>query len=140
MDISIKNDEMYSVGGECSYYVKKNELYCVEVNQIQVVKGGIEILIGKGKLDVVVEQYVFVFGIKLWLVLGESVIEFNVNGKISLIGKEFNFFVEGDGYIIMGGKLYFNMLGVKSGIMVLGVGYKGDIDVVVQVKFMIKGD
>jgi type VI secretion system secreted protein VgrG len=27
----------------------------------------------------------------------ESAIELNANGKINLIGKEFNFFVEGDG-------------------------------------------
>jgi type VI secretion system secreted protein VgrG len=75
----------------------------VEANQTQAVKGGTEILTGKGKLDAAVEQYVIASGTKLRLVSGESAIELNANGKINLIGKEFNFFVEGDGYITTGG-------------------------------------
>jgi type VI secretion system secreted protein VgrG len=97
MDTSVKNDETHSVGGARSHYVKKNELHRVEANQTQAVKGGTEILTGKGKLDAAVEQYVIASGTKLRLVSGESAIELNANGKINLIGKEFNFFVEGDG-------------------------------------------
>ena len=113
MDTSIKNDETHSVGGERSHYVKKNELHRVEANQIRAVKGGTEILTGKGKLDAAVEQYVVASGTKLRLVSGESAIELNANGKISLIGKEFNFFVEGDGHITTGGKLHLNTSGAK---------------------------
>ncbi|WP_440589001.1 bacteriophage T4 gp5 trimerisation domain-containing protein, partial [Escherichia coli] len=103
-DASVRNDETHSVGGARSHYVKKNELHRVEANQTQAVKGGTEILTGKGKLDAAVEQYVIASGTKLRLVSGESAIELNANGKINLIGKEFNFFVEGDGYITTGGK------------------------------------
>ena len=59
------------------------------------------------------EQYVVASGTKLRLVSGESAIELNANGKISLIGKEFNFFVEGDGHITTGGKLHLNTSGAK---------------------------
>ena len=140
MDTSIKNDETHSVGGERSHYVKKNELHRVEANQIQAVKGGTEILTGKGKLDAAVEQYVLASGTKLRLVSGESAIELNANGKISLIGKEFNFFVEGDGHITTGGKLHLNTSGAKPGTTAPGAGHKGDIDAAVQAKFTTKGD
>ncbi|MDY0421704.1 type VI secretion system Vgr family protein [Enterobacter rongchengensis] len=135
MDTSVKNDETHSVGGERSHYVKKNELHRVEANQIQAVKGGTEILTGKGKLDAAVEQYVIASGTKLRLVSGESAIELNANGKINLIGKEFNFFVEGDGYITTGGKLHLNTSGTKPGTTAPGSGHKGDIDAAVQEKF-----
>ncbi|SAC98105.1 type VI secretion system Vgr family protein [Enterobacter hormaechei] len=135
MDTSVKNDETHSVGGARSHYVKKNELHRVEANQIQAVKGGTEILTGRGKLDAAVEQYVIASGTKLRLVSGESAIELNANGKINLIGKEFNFFVEGDGYITTGGKLHLNTLGTKPGTTAPGSGHKGDIDAAVQEKF-----
>ena len=135
MDTSVKNDETHSVGGARSHYVKKNELHRVEANQIQAVKGGTEILTGKGKLDAAVEQYVIASGTKLRLVSGESAIELNANGKINLIGKEFNFFVEGDGYITTGGKLHLNTSGTKPGTTAPGSGHKGDIDAAVQEKF-----
>ncbi|MCK7427700.1 type VI secretion system Vgr family protein [Enterobacter chengduensis] len=135
MDTSVKNDETHSVGGERSHYVKKNELHRVEANQTQAVKGGTEILTGKGKLDAAVEQYVIASGTKLRLVSGESAIELNANGKINLIGKEFNFFVEGDGYITTGGKLHLNTSGTKPGTTAPGAGHKGDIDAAVQEKF-----
>ncbi|MCU6336143.1 type VI secretion system tip protein VgrG [Enterobacter quasiroggenkampii] len=135
MDTSVKNDETHSVGGERSHYVKKNELHRVEANQTQAVKGGTEILTGKGKLDAAVEQYVIASGTKLRLVSGESAIELNANGKINLIGKEFNFFVEGDGYITTGGKLHLNTSGTKPGTTAPGAGHKGDIDAAVQAKF-----
>ncbi|HBL4907175.1 type VI secretion system Vgr family protein [Enterobacter hormaechei] len=135
MDTSIKNDETHSVGGARSHYVKKNELHRVEANQTQAVKGGTEILTGKGKLDAAVEQYVIASGTKLRLVSGESAIELNANGKINLIGKEFNFFVEGDGYITTGGKLHLNTSGTKPGTTAPGSGHKGDIDAAVQEKF-----
>ncbi|KTI88136.1 type VI secretion system Vgr family protein [Enterobacter hormaechei] len=135
MDTSVKNDETHSVGGSRSHYVKKNELHRVEANQIQAVKGGTEILTGKGKLDAAVEQYVIASGTKLRLVSGESAIELNANGKINLIGKEFNFFVEGDGYITTGGKLHLNTSGTKPGTTAPGSGHKGDIDAAVQEKF-----
>jgi len=135
MDTSVKNDETHSVGGARSHYVKKNELHRVEANQIQAVKGGTEILTGKGKLDAAVEQYVIASGTKLRLVSGESAIELNANGKINLIGKEFNFFVEGDGYITTGGKLHLNTSGTQPGTTAPGSGHKGDIDAAVQEKF-----
>ena len=135
MDTSVKNDETHTVGGARSHYVKKNELHRVEANQIQAVKGGTEILTGKGKLDAAVEQYVIASGTKLRLVSGESAIELNANGKINLIGKEFNFFVEGDGYITTGGKLHLNTSGTKPGTTAPGSGHKGDIDAAVQEKF-----
>ncbi|MEP8752148.1 type VI secretion system tip protein TssI/VgrG [Enterobacter asburiae] len=135
MDTSVKNDETHSVGGARSHYVKKNELHRVEANQTQAVKGGTEILTGKGKLDAAVEQYVIASGTKLRLVSGESAIELNANGKINLIGKEFNFFVEGDGYITTGGKLHLNTSGTKPGTTAPGSGHKGDIDAAVQEKF-----
>ncbi|WP_063859997.1 type VI secretion system Vgr family protein, partial [Enterobacter hormaechei] len=135
MDTSVKNDETHTVGGARSHYVKKNELHRVEANQIQAVKGGTEILTGKGKLDAAVEQYVIASGTKLRLVSGESAIELNANGKINLIGKEFNFFVEGDGYITTGGKLHLNTSGTKLGTTAPGSGHKGDIDAAVQEKF-----
>ncbi|EKS6644446.1 type VI secretion system tip protein VgrG [Enterobacter hormaechei] len=135
MDTSVKNDETHSVGGARSHYVKKNELHRVEANQIQAVKGGTEILTGKGKLEAAVEQYVIASGTKLRLVSGESAIELNANGKINLIGKEFNFFVEGDGYITTGGKLHLNTSGTQPGTTAPGSGHKGDIDAAVQEKF-----
>ncbi|MBE4965546.1 type VI secretion system Vgr family protein [Enterobacter cloacae complex sp. P24RS] len=135
LDTSVKNDETHSVGGARSHYVKKNELHRVEANQIQAVKGGTEILTGKGKLDAAVEQYVIASGTKLRLVSGESAIELNANGKINLIGKEFNFFVEGDGHITTGGKLHLNTSGTKPGTTAPGSGHKGDIDAAVQEKF-----
>ncbi|MBF2789242.1 type VI secretion system tip protein VgrG [Enterobacter asburiae] len=135
MDTSVKNDETHSVGGARSHYVKKNELHRVEANQTQAVKGGTEILTAKGKLDAAVEQYVIASGTKLRLVSGESAIELNANGKINLIGKEFNFFVEGDGYITTGGKLHLNTSGTKPGTTAPGSGHKGDIDAAVQEKF-----
>ncbi|MDK3078040.1 type VI secretion system Vgr family protein [Enterobacter hormaechei] len=135
MDTSVKNDETHTVGGARSHYVKKNELHRVEANQTQAVKGGTEILTGKGKLDAAVEQYVIASGTKLRLVSGESAIELNANGKINLIGKEFNFFVEGDGYITTGGKLHLNTSGTKPGTTAPGSGHKGDIDAAVQEKF-----
>ncbi|BBW27322.1 type VI secretion system tip protein VgrG [Enterobacter bugandensis] len=135
MDTSVKNDETHSVGGARSHYVKKNELHRVEANQTQAVKGGTEILTGKGKLDAAVEQYVIASGTKLRLVSGESAIELNANGMINLIGKEFNFFVEGDGYITTGGKLHLNTSGTKPGTTAPGSGHKGDIDAAVQAKF-----
>ncbi|HEC5300001.1 TPA: type VI secretion system tip protein VgrG, partial [Enterobacter asburiae] len=135
MDTSVKNDETHSVGGARSHYVKKNELHRVEANQTQAVKGGTEILTRKGKLDAAVEQYVIASGTKLRLVSGESAIELNANGKINLIGKEFNFFVEGDGYITTGGKLHLNTSGTKPGTTAPGSGHKGDIDAAVQEKF-----
>ncbi|MEB5683562.1 type VI secretion system tip protein VgrG, partial [Enterobacter hormaechei] len=135
MDTSVKNDETHTVGGARSHYVKKNELHRVDANQIQAVKGGTEILTGKGKLDAAVEQYVIASGTKLRLVSGESAIELNANGKINLIGKEFNFFVEGDGYITTGGKLHLNTSGTKPGTTAPGSGHKGDIDAAVQEKF-----
>ncbi|AMJ70385.1 type IV secretion protein Rhs [Enterobacter cloacae] len=135
MDTSVKNDETHSVGGARSHYVKKNELHRVEANQTQAVKGGTEILTGKGKLDAAVEQYVIASGTKLRLVSGESAIELNANGKINLIGKEFNFFVEGDGYITTSGKLHLNTSGTKPGTTAPGSGHKEDIDAAVQAKF-----
>ncbi|MCK1968473.1 type VI secretion system tip protein VgrG [Franconibacter sp. IITDAS19] len=135
LDTHVKNDESHTVNGARSHYVRKNELHRVETNQIQAVKGGTEILTGKGKLDAVVEQYILASGTKLRLVSGESAIELNANGKINLIGKEFNFFVEGDGYITTGGKLHLNTAGTKPGTTAPGSNHKKDIDAAVQAKF-----
>ncbi|EPN9527367.1 type VI secretion system tip protein TssI/VgrG [Cronobacter malonaticus] len=135
LDTHVKNDESHTVHGARSHYVRKNELHRVEENQIQAVKGGTEILTGKGKLDAAVEQYVLASGTKLRLVCGESAIELNANGKINLIGKDFNFFVEGDGYITTGGKLHLNTAGTQPGTTAPGSQHKQDIDAAVQEKF-----
>ena len=95
----------------------------MEANQIRAVKGGTG-SDRQGKLDAAVEQYVVASGTKLRLVSGESAIELNANGKISLIGKEFNFFVEGDGHITTGGKLHLNTSGAKRERNGAGAGTK----------------
>lgn len=135
MDTHVKNDESHKVGGERSHYVKKNELHRVEINQTQAIKGGTEILTGKGKLDAVVEQYVLASGTKLRLVCGESAFELNANGKINLIGKSFNFFVEEDGHIKTGGKLHLNADDTQPGTVAPGADHKSDIDAAVQSHF-----
>ncbi|APG18477.1 type IV secretion protein Rhs [Kosakonia radicincitans] len=139
MDVQVKNDASRSIGSNHSHYVRKNELYRVEANQTQAVKGGMEILTGKGKLDAVVEQYILASGTQLRLVSGESAIELNANGKINLIGKSFNFFVEEDGHITTGGKLHLNAAGTKAPTTAPGSGHKGDIDAAVQAKFSPQG-
>jgi type VI secretion system secreted protein VgrG len=135
MDTHVKNDESHSVLGERTHYVKKNELHRVEINQTQAIKGGTEILTGKGKLDAVVEQYVLASGTKLRLVCGESAFELNANGKINLIGKSFNFFVEDDGHIKTGGKLHLNADDTQPGTVAPGSDHKSDIDAAVQAHF-----
>ena len=72
---------------------------------------------------------------KLRRVSGESAVELNANGKINLIGNEFHFFVEGDGYITTGVKLHLNTSGTQPGTTAPGSGHKGDIDAAVQEKF-----
>jgi len=135
MDTHVKNDETHSVNGGRSHYVRKNELHRVEANQTQAVKGESEILTGKGKLDAAVEQYVIASGTKLRLVSGESAIELNANGKINLIGKEFNVFVEGEGYITTSGKIHLNVSGTQPGTTAPGAGHKSDIEEAVRAHF-----
>ncbi|ELY6346443.1 type VI secretion system tip protein VgrG [Cronobacter muytjensii] len=135
LDTHVKNDESHTVNGARSHYVRKNELHRVEANHIHAVKGGTEILTGKGKLDAAVEQYVLASGTQLRLVCGESAIELNANGKINLVGKDFNFFVEGDGYITTGGKLHLNTAGTPPGTTAPGDKHKENIDAAVQSKF-----
>jgi type VI secretion system secreted protein VgrG len=62
---------------------KKNELHRVEANQIQAVKGGTEILTGKGKLDAAVEQYVLASGTKLRLVSGKARLNLMLTAKLT---------------------------------------------------------
>lgn len=135
MDTHVKNNETHSVIGKRSHYVRKNELHRVEANQTQAVKGETEILTGKGKLDAAVEQYVIASGTKLRLVSGESAIELNANGKINLIGKEFNVFVEGEGYITTGSKIHLNVSGTQPATTAPGAGHKSDIEAAVRAKF-----
>ena len=135
MDTHVKNDETHSVNGARSHYVRKSELHRVEANQTQAVKGETEILTGKGKLDAAVEQYVIASGTKLRLVSGESAIELNANGQINLIGKEFNLFVEGEGYITTGSKIHLNVSGTQPGTTAPGAGHKHNIEAAVQAKF-----
>ncbi|NCH53498.1 type VI secretion system Vgr family protein, partial [Cronobacter muytjensii] len=135
LDTHVKNDESHTVNGARSHYVRKNELHRVEANHTHAVKGGTEILTGKGKLDAAVEQYVLASGTQLRLVCGESAIELNANGKINLVGKDFNFFVEGDGYITTGGKLHLNTAGTPPGTTAPGDKHKENIDAAVQSKF-----
>ena len=132
LDTNVKNDETHSVGGARSHYVAKNELHRVESNQTQAVKGGTEILTGKGKLDAAVEQYEIASGTKLRLVSGESAIELNANGTISLIGKNFNFFVENEGHITAGSKLHLNTSGAGPGTSAPGEDHKGNIEAAVK--------
>ncbi|MEJ8324738.1 type VI secretion system tip protein TssI/VgrG, partial [Kosakonia sacchari] len=135
MDVHVKNDASRSIGSNHSHYVRKNELHRVETNQTQAVKGQTEILTGKGKLDAVVEQFILASGTQLRLVSGHSAIELNANGKINLIGKSFNFFVEEDGHITTGGKLHLNAPGTKAPTTAPGTDHKGNINSAVQAKF-----
>ncbi|AVR02348.1 type VI secretion system Vgr family protein [Pluralibacter gergoviae] len=132
LDTNVKNDETHSVGGARSHYVAKNELHRVESNQTQAVKGGTEILTGKGKLDAAVEKYEIASGTMLRLVSGESAIELNANGTISLIGKSFNFFVEKEGYITTGEKLHLNTSKASPGTSAPGEDHKGNIEAAVK--------
>ncbi|AGN83790.1 type VI secretion system tip protein TssI/VgrG [Enterobacter sp. R4-368] len=140
MDVHVKNDASRSIGSNHSHYVRKNELYRVETNQTQAVKGQTEILTGKGKLDAVVEQFILASGTQLRLVSGHSAIELNANGKINLIGKSFNFFVEEDGHITTGGKLHLNAPGTKAPTTAPGADHKGNINSAVQAKFSPQGN
>ncbi|NCI14946.1 type VI secretion system tip protein VgrG [Cronobacter muytjensii] len=135
LDTHVKNDESHTVNGARSHYVRKNELHRVEANHTHAVKGGTETLTGKGKLDAAVEQYVLASGTQLRLVCGESAIELNANGKINLVGKDFNFFVEGDGYITTGGKLHLNTAGTPPGTTAPGDKHKENIDAAVEQHF-----
>ncbi|WP_342325076.1 type VI secretion system tip protein TssI/VgrG [Kosakonia sp. BYX6] len=139
MDVHVKNDASRSIGSNHSHYVRKNELHRVEANQTRAVKGRTENLTGKGKLDAAVEQFILASGTQLRLVSGDSAIELNANGKINLIGKSFNFFVEEDGHITTGGKLHLNSSGAKAPTAAPGSGHKGDIDTAVQGFFAPQG-
>jgi type VI secretion system secreted protein VgrG len=132
LDVHVKNDASHSIGSNHSHYVRKNALHRVEANQTHVVKGQTENLSGKGKLDAAVEQFIIASGTQLRLVSGESAIELNANGKINLIGKSFNFFVEEDGHITTGGKLHLNTEGTPAPTAAPGSGHKGDIHTAVE--------
>ncbi|MFW3570015.1 type VI secretion system Vgr family protein [Kosakonia cowanii] len=132
LDVHVKNDASHSIGSNHSHYVRKNALHRVEANQTHVVKGQTENLTGKGKLDAAVEQFIIASGTQLRLVSGDSAIELNANGKINLIGKSFNFFVEEDGHITTGGKLHLNTDGTPAPTAAPGSGHKGDIHTAVE--------
>jgi type VI secretion system secreted protein VgrG len=132
LDVHVKNDASHSIGSNHSHYVRKNALHRVEANQTHVVKGQTENLSGKGKLDAAVEQFIIASGTQLRLVSGDSAIELNANGKINLIGKSFNFFVEEDGHITTGGKLHLNTEGTPAPTAAPGSGHKGDIHTAVE--------
>ncbi|MGP3591630.1 type VI secretion system tip protein TssI/VgrG [Vagococcus sp. WN89Y] len=140
MDVNVKNDASRSIGSNHSHYVRKNELHRVEANQTQAVKGETKIFTGKGKMDAAVEEYVVASGTTLRLVCGESAIELNANGKINLVGKSFNIFVDEDGHITTGGKLNLNADGAKPGTAAPGENHKSDIDAAVQQFFAPNGE
>jgi type VI secretion system secreted protein VgrG len=136
MDVNVKNDASCSIGSHHSHYVRKNELHRVEAGRLQAVKGGYEILTGKGKSDAVVEPYVLASGTQLRLICGESALELNANGQINIVGKGFNLFVEGDGHITTsGGKLNLNSAGSSAGTTAPGSSHKNDIQQAVKAQF-----
>ncbi|MBP2198266.1 type VI secretion system tip protein TssI/VgrG [Pantoea cypripedii] len=128
MDTNVKNDATHTVAKNHSHYVGVNELYRVETNRVHGVKGGEELLTGKGKIDAAVETYVLGSGTKLRLECGESAIELNANGQINIVGKGFNLFVQGDGNITTsGGKLNLNTAGAQPGTGAPGSSHKQNI-------------
>ncbi|WP_313689461.1 type VI secretion system tip protein TssI/VgrG [Pantoea sp.] len=128
MDTNVKNDATHTVANNHSHYVGVNELYRVETNRVHGVKGGEELLTGKGKIDAAVETYVLGSGTKLRLECGESAIELNANGQINIVGKGFNLFVQGDGNITTsGGKLNLNTAGAQPGTGAPGSSHKQNI-------------
>ncbi|QGY29699.1 type VI secretion system Vgr family protein [Pantoea cypripedii] len=128
MDTNVKNDATHTVANNHSHYVGVNELYRVETNRVHGVKGGEELLTGKGKIDAAVETYVLGSGTKLRLECGESAIELNANGQINIVGKGFNIFVQGDGNITTsGGKLNLNTAGAQPGTGAPGSSHKQNI-------------
>ena len=136
MDVNVKNDASRTIGSNHSHYVHKNEQHRVEANQLQAVKGGTEILTGKGKLDAAAEKYELASGTTLRLVCGKSAIELQADGQINLIGTGFNLYVEGDGHITTsGGKLHLNTSGAQPGTTAPGDGHKGDIASAVEAQF-----
>ncbi|MFE8118109.1 type VI secretion system tip protein TssI/VgrG [Brenneria goodwinii] len=136
MDVNVKNDATRAIGGHHSHYVRKNERHRVEANQLQAVKGGTEILTGKGKLDAVVEKYELASGTLLRLVCGKSAIELQAGGQINLVGTGFNLYVEGDGHIsTSGGKLHLNTSGAAPGTSAPGEEHKSDINAAVEAQF-----
>ncbi|QKJ85701.1 Type IV secretion protein Rhs [Paramixta manurensis] len=136
LDTQVKHDASRSIGNNHTHFVGANEEQRVVANQMQAVKGGREILTGRGKLDAAVEEYVLASGTTLRLVCGRSAIELQAGGQINLVGTGFNLFVEGDGHITTsGGRLHLNTAGAKPGTGAPGDGHKGDIQAAVASKF-----
>ena len=108
LDVNVKNDASRTIANNHTHYVGADELYRVETNRVQGTKSEEHLLTGKGKSDSVVEDYIIASGTRLRLECGESAIELTADGQINIVGKNFNFHVESDGFINTGGKLNLN--------------------------------
>ena len=127
LDVNVKNDASRTIANNHTHYVGADELYRVETNRVQGTKSEEHLLTGKGKSDSVVEDYIIASGTRLRLECGESAIELTADGQINIVGKNFNFHVESDGFINTGGKLNLND-GTGAAIVAPGSGHKEDIN------------
>jgi type VI secretion system secreted protein VgrG len=138
MDTHVKADATHVVGKNYHHYVGENEEHRVEASRLHGVKVDETILTGSKKTDAAVDEYVLASGTKLRLVCGDSAIELTAAGHINMIGKGFNIFVEGDGYINTSkGKLNLND-GSGAATSAPGAGHKNDIHSAVEALFPAK--
>uniref|UniRef100_UPI0036D3DD6A N-acetylglucosaminidase n=1 Tax=Pantoea sp. sgz302252 TaxID=3341827 RepID=UPI0036D3DD6A len=138
MDTHVKADATHVVGKNHSHYVGENENHRVEASRLHGVKVDETVLAGNKKTAAAVDEYVLASGTALRLVCGESAIELTAAGQINMIGKGFNIFVEGDGYINTSkGKLNLND-GTGAATAAPGKDHKKDIHSAVEALFPAK--
>lgn len=136
MDVNVKNDASQSIGSNNSHYTAGNEQYRVETDRTHAVKGKEVRVIGQDKTDAAANNHIVGAGNQLRLQCGESVIELNASGQINIVGKGFNLFVAGEGYITTsGGNLNLNAEGAGAGTAAPGAGYQGSITQAVEAQF-----
>lgn len=139
MDVNVKNDATRAIGGSHSHYVAINELHRVETNRVHGVKGEEVLVTGADKSDSAAGTYTLGSGTTLRLECGESAIELHANGQINLVGKGFNLFVDGEGFITTSGdKLYLNASGASSATDAPGSEHKANITKAVENIFPAK--
>lgn len=127
MDVNVKNDATRAIGGSHSHYVAINELHRVETNRVHGVKGEEVLVTGADKSDSAAGTYTWVPAPRCaWSAV--SAIELHANGQINLVGKGFNLFVDGEGFITTSGdKLYLNASGASAGTNAPGTEHKANI-------------
>ena len=138
MDTHVKADATHVVGKNHNHYVGESEEHRVEASRLHGVKVDETVLTGSKKTAAAVDEYVVASGTKLRLVCGNSAIELTAAGQINMIGKGFNIFVEGDGYINTSkGKLNLND-GTGAATSAPGDNHKKDIHSAVEALFPVK--